>query len=80
MLVNASADNTLFRQATQLIARWLLCVTVSPEIQGTIKGCEGSLTTHRGRLSRQQYVQLAGRRCSNLAEEQRVAVYKIFLR
>lgn len=56
------------------------CCVVCAEIQGSIKGSEGSLTSPRGRLSKQQYLDLAGRRCSNLAEGQRLAVYRIFRR
>jgi hypothetical protein len=50
------------------------------EIQGCIKGSEGSLASAKGRLSKQQYMSLAERRCSNLSDDQRLAVYKVFTR
>eukprot|EP00878_Enallax_costatus_P024883 GHUV01026577.1.p1 GENE.GHUV01026577.1~~GHUV01026577.1.p1 ORF type:complete len:385 (+),score=143.23 GHUV01026577.1:779-1933(+) len=53
---------------------------VFAEIQGTIKGSEGSLASKRGWLSESQYLALSGRRCGNLTDEQRKRVYRIFLR
>lgn len=45
-----------------------------------IKGSEGSLASRRGRLSQTQYLELQGCRCSNLGEEQRSRVYRLFVR
>ncbi|KAF6256598.1 hypothetical protein COO60DRAFT_91701 [Scenedesmus sp. NREL 46B-D3] len=53
---------------------------VFAEIQSCIKGSEGSLASAEGRLSKQQYLALAERRCCNLTDNQRLAVYKVFTR